>query len=188
MKRFVIIAAVFVLVTTVAHAQWVIDEDFESGVMPSGWSAIDANDDGAQFNPLERTTHAHSGDWVMFVDCYTNDGDDWLILPQVTPNSNDVFSFFARAWYGTEILEVRLSTSGDSDDDFDVVLDEIIDLTDSYAEFIYDLSEYAGQDCYLAIRWIQDTYGVLIDDVKVGQTDVVPVTESTWGRVKDLYR
>ncbi|MCD4818733.1 MAG: T9SS type A sorting domain-containing protein, partial [Candidatus Cloacimonetes bacterium] len=64
---------------------------------------------------------------------------------------------------------VFLSTTGNAINDFDVTLENVTGLGASYVEFSYDLSAYAGQDIYLAIEWIQDTYAMLVDDVKIGQ-------------------
>lgn len=187
MKRFALIAIALVFVAASANAGWLINEDFEGGTLPSGWSQIDANEDDMYFYVLDRDTHSHSGTHFAFVDCYTNDGDDWLILPEITPAAGDSLSFFARAWYDVEDFEVRISTDGDSQGDFDTVIDSVDDVGDSYVRYAYDLSAYAGQSCYIAIRWIQDTYGILIDDVMVGQAEV-PVDETSWSRVKALYR
>ncbi|MCD4818463.1 MAG: T9SS type A sorting domain-containing protein, partial [Candidatus Cloacimonetes bacterium] len=66
---------------------------------------------------------------------------------------------------------VFLSTTGNAINDFDVTLENVIGLDASYVEFSYDLSAYAGQDIYLAIEWIQDTYAMVVDDVKVGQAE-----------------
>ena len=50
------------------------------------------------------------------------------------------------------------------------------------------MSPYAGQNCYLAIIFLVDTYGMLVDDVKVGQEPSTPTEESGWGAIKGLFR
>lgn len=151
------------------YAQWTINESFEGGTLPSSWTTYDINDDGTTFSVLDKSSHANTGSYICYVDCYDNDGDDWLITPQVSIHAGDVFNFFARAWYGTEDMEVMLSTTGNSVSNFNVTLGSISGLGSSYQEFNYDLSAYAGQDIYLAIHWTQDTYAIIVDDVKVGQ-------------------
>jgi hypothetical protein len=154
--------------SSTVFAQWTINESFESGSIPSGWTVYDNNNDGIQWGTLQHA-YAHSGDWLAFVDCYGSGGDDWLITPQVTINNGDIFTFFARAWYGTENMKVLLSTTGKRIRDFKVTLDNVTGLGSSYQEFTYDLSGYEGQQVYLAIQWLQDTYSLVVDDIKVGQ-------------------
>ena len=47
----------------------------------------------------------------------------------------------------------------------------MVGVDDNFVEYTYDLSTYAGQNIYLAIQCTQDTYGFVVDDVKVGQPE-----------------
>ena len=173
--KTVLLLAVMLFIATSAFAQWTIDEGFEGGIIPAGWTIYDVNNDGHEWFAYESASHAHSGDWSAAVDCMESDGNDWLVTPQVTIQSGDSFIFFARAWYGSEDFNVKLSTTGNAINDFDVTLDNVTGITTDYVEYSYDLSAYAGSDIYLAIQWIQDTYAMLVDDVKVGQAESVDV-------------
>jgi hypothetical protein len=155
--------------TTLSYAQWSIDEGFEGGIIPADWTIYDVNGDGDQWFALEYPSHAHTGDWMAAVSCMQGDGHDWLITPQVTIQPGDAFIFYARAWYGTEDMNVKLSTTGNAISNFDVTLENVSGMGTDYVEYSYDLSTYAGQSIYLAIEWIEDTYGMVVDDVKVGQ-------------------
>jgi len=170
-KKIISLIAIMLLTVTLALGQWNIDEGFEGGIIPADWTIYDVNGDGLQWIAYESTNHAHSGDWMAAVECMNNDGEDWLITPVVTIQDGDSFIFFARAWYGTEDFNVKLSTTGNAIGDFDITLDNITGLGDDYVEYSYDLSSYAGSDIYLAIEWIQDMYALVIDDVKVGQAE-----------------
>ncbi|MDD2528263.1 MAG: choice-of-anchor J domain-containing protein [Lentimicrobiaceae bacterium] len=154
--------------STVVYAQWTINEGFEGGSIPAGWTIYDVNNDGEQWGTLQHA-YAHSGNWLATVQCFGSNGEDWLITPQVTINNGDVFTFFARAWYGTENMKVRLSTTGKQINNFNVTLENVNGLGNSYQEFTYDLSAYQGQQIYLAIQWLQNTYSLVVDDIKVGQ-------------------
>jgi len=165
----IIIMMIIMLSTTFSYAQWSIDEGFEGGIIPADWTIYDVNGDGNQWYALEYTSHAHTGDWMAAVSCMQGDGHDWLITPQVTIQSGDEFIFYASAWYDTEDMNVKLSTTGNAIGDFNVTLESVTGLGDSYVEFAYDLSSYAGQSIYLAIEWIEDTNGFVVDDVLVGQ-------------------
>ncbi|MGE5382962.1 MAG: InlB B-repeat-containing protein [Omnitrophica WOR_2 bacterium] len=158
-----------ILNVTNSYGQWIINESFESGVLPAGWVTYDVNNDGSRFRAFNKPTHAHSGNYICFVDCYDNDGNDWLVLPQTAIQAGDIFNFFARAWYGTEDMQVKLSTTGNAIANFNITLANISGIGSSYQEFNYDLSPWANQNVYLAIHWTQNTYGFIVDDVKVGQ-------------------
>lgn len=147
-------------------AQWVINEGFEQASLPSGWSTIDANNDGETWISLQHA-NAYLGNRMAFVQSYNNDGNDWLITPQIAVGQNFNFSFFARAWTGTEKMYVMISTSGNAANNF-TPLAQVTDLGSSYQEFSYDLSAYSGQNIYLAIHWVQDTYAMMVDEFKVG--------------------
>ncbi|MCD4732289.1 MAG: choice-of-anchor J domain-containing protein, partial [Bacteroidales bacterium] len=167
--KTIIIMMIIMFSATLSYAQWQIDEGFEGGIIPADWTIYDVNGDGDEWFALEYTSHAHTGDWMAAVECYSGNGHDWLITPQVTIQSGDAFIFYARAWISTEDMNVKLSTTGNAIGNFNVTLENITGLGDSYVEYSYDLSAYAGQSIYLAIEWIQDTYGMVVDDVKVGQ-------------------
>ena len=149
--------------------QWQIEEGFESGTIPAEWTIYDVNNDGSQWRAYENSDKAHSGDWSAFVDCYTSDGEDWLVTPAVTVQAGDSFIFYARSWASTEDFNVKLSTSGNAISNFNHTLESVTGVGNDYVEYSYDLGSYAGTTIYLAIEWLQDTYGMLIDDVKVGQ-------------------
>lgn len=170
-KNVISLIAIMLLSVTMAFGQWNIDEGFEGGIIPADWTIYDVNGDGYEWVAYENVSAAHSGDWVAAVECFDNDGHDWLVTPQVTIQSGDSFIFFAKAWYGTENFNVKLSTTGNAIGNFDVTLESIVGVGDEYVEYSYDLSSYAGSDIYLAIEWIQDTYALVVDDIKVGQAE-----------------
>ncbi len=187
MKGIVLLLAVVLVAAPAAVANWAVDEGFEGGSIPGDWTVIDYDGDGLHWFAFEHA-NAHSGSWFATVEAYSsNDGDDWLITPQVAVSSGDVFEFYARAWYGTENFEVRLSTSGPAVGDFDYLLDSVTGLGAAYVRYEYDLTPYAGQNCYLTVRFMVDTYALLVDDVRVGQ-DVSPVEETSWAMIKAMYR
>ncbi len=170
-KNVILLIAIMMLSVTMVWGQWNIDEGFEGGIIPADWTVYDVNGDGEEWSAFENTSQAHSGDWVAAVACYESNGEDWLVTPQVAIQSGDSFIFFAKAWAGTEDFNVKLSTSGNAIADFNITLESIVGIGDEYVEYSYDLSSYAGSNIYLAIEWIQDTYCLVVDDVKVGQAE-----------------
>ncbi|MCK4510410.1 choice-of-anchor J domain-containing protein, partial [bacterium] len=159
MRTAMLALVVFLVAATTATADWVIEEGFEGGTIPAGWTVVDSDNDGRTWRALEHD-YAHTGAWMAVTDCYESGGEDWLITPQVAVAAGDTFAFYARAWYGTEDFEVRLSTQTTSINDFDYVLDTVTGAGTAYVRYSYDLSAYAGENCYLAIRWQQDVFGM----------------------------
>jgi hypothetical protein len=170
--RRLTIALMVYLVGFNANAQWKLNEGFEGGTIPSSWTIHDANGDNILWRAFEHA-NAHTGNWFAFVDCYTNNGNDWLVTPQLLVDEGDILTFYTRAWFGTEDLNVMLSTSGTAIADFSVTLEAISGIGSTWTQYTYDLSAYDGQSIHLAFHWVQDTYGILVDDVMVGQPEPV---------------
>ncbi|MCD4797348.1 MAG: choice-of-anchor J domain-containing protein, partial [Candidatus Cloacimonetes bacterium] len=170
-RNVIMLIAIMLLSVTTAFGQWNIDEGFEGGIIPADWTIYDVDGDGEEWVAYENNSAAHSGNWMAKVECSGSGGHDWLITPQVAILSGDSFIFFARAWYSTEDFNVKLSTTGNAINDFNVTLESIVGAGDEYVEYSYDLSSYAGSNIYLGIEWFQDAYALVVDDVKVGQAE-----------------
>lgn len=156
-----------------ARAQWILNEGFEGGAIPSDWTVLDVNNDNLKWRAYNYGANAYSGNWVVMVDSYTANNNDWLITPQLSITEGDVFTFYARAWFGTENLNVKLSTTGNAVANFNVTLQAITGLGTGWTQYTYDLGDYAGQQVYLAFHWVRNTYGIVVDDIKVGQPEAV---------------
>lgn len=103
--------------------------------------------------------------------------DNWIISEKMTATSESNFRFYARNWesinsvlpWNKPFLEVLVSTKGNTDTaDFETVMDSY-ELpyydTVAYNEFNVDLSAYAGQDIYIALRhYGTDCLAAFFDD------------------------
>lgn len=164
-----VITLVLLMVTWSLSAQWHIDEGFEGiSTLPAGWSFID-DGDGMTWRNLSHT-NAHSGQRAAFVDNYLpNQNADWLITPQLLISEGDSLSFYTRAWVGNEDLKVYISTTGSAANHFNTQLIHLQGLGTTYQYASVSLNQYAGMQVYLGFFWQCDTYGILVDDVKIGQ-------------------
>ncbi len=162
--------SLLLLAAVMLCAQWHIDEGFEGiTTLPAGWQFVD-DGDGMTWRILNNANYAHSGSKAVFVDNYLpNQNADWLITPQIPVVTGDSLVFYVRSWYGTENLQVRLSTTGTSTGNFNTQLANIQNISTTYQQVIIDLSSYAGQNVYVAFFWQCNTYGIVIDDVRIGQ-------------------
>ena len=159
-------------------AQWHVDEGFEGGLgnLPTGWSYHD-DGDGMHWRVINNVGYPHSGANAAFCDNYMpHQNADWLITPQVTIAAGDSLIFFTRSWFSTEDLKVYVSTTGTAIANFNQQILNLQDIGNAYQRVTYDLSSYAVQSIYIGFLWNCENYGILIDDVKIGQP-IVAVTE-----------
>ena len=185
MKKFIMFFAIMLFTASLVFGVWHIDEGFESGSIPGDWTIIDADGGWGTWGTWSTVIPPHGGAWfAMTGENYDWDGNDWLVTPQVTIESGDFFTFWARAWNNTEDFNVKLSTDGTSIGDFDVTLESVSNVGETWTEYTYDLSGYAGQQIYLAIEWLQDSYILCVDDVTVGQEAAVPVVLSSFTAIQ----
>ncbi|MGB3939781.1 MAG: choice-of-anchor J domain-containing protein, partial [Candidatus Cloacimonas acidaminovorans] len=157
-----------------AFGQWHIDEDFEGiTTLPAGWITYD-DGDGMTWRNLENASHAHSGTRFAFADNYfPNQNCDWLITPQLHIANGDSLKFYTRAWFDTENLQVYVSTTGNAISNFNTQILNLQGLGTTFQYASYNLSAYAGQNIYIGFKWQCVTYGIIVDDVKIGQPVIV---------------
>lgn len=114
---------------------------------------------------------------AMGADADNVEADNWLISEQLTATAESKFRFYARDWEsilsilpGDEpFLEVLVSTKGNTDTaDFETVMAKTevpYYNEENYNEYTVDLSKYAGQKIYIAVRQTGiNFYAVFLDD------------------------
>ncbi len=116
---------------------------------------------------------AHGGN--SFGACFaatTAPNNDWFILPAITINNGDVFSFWAKEYTDSypEAFKVGIYRGNGA---FSSYLagsaSSSITPTTTWTEYSYDLSAYAGQTIQLAIQCVSnDAFIFCIDDIFVG--------------------
>ncbi len=176
MKKLMILIILAALAAALP-AVWLINEDFESGVMPANWTVYDQDGDGRVWRVINFPSQAHSGSKIVMCDNYLpHVNNDWLVTQPLTITAGDSLHFWARAWVSTENFKVRLSTTGNLISNFTTTLLNITDIGTTYQNYHINLSSYAGQTVYLAFYWQCDNYGMVLDDIKVGQAaGILPV-------------
>lgn len=115
----------------------------------------------------------------------TGPDNSWLVTPQLSIGENMVFKFMGKsitANYGLERFNVYVSTTGNAISDF-VKISEgtYLEAPVAWTEYSYDLSDYAGEDVYLAIQCVSnDAFMLMVDDVFIG-TPEAPLTKTFTG-------
>ncbi|MDN5354925.1 MAG: hypothetical protein PWQ09_1681 [Candidatus Cloacimonadota bacterium] len=169
MKRIILVLGLLLCITAI-YADWQLETSFEAGEFPAGWLAYDEDGDDHIWQVYENTEYAYEGNYAAFVDNYLpNENEDWLVTPALSISSGDSLKFFTRSWYSTENLEVKISTASNNVEDFDDTILTLENIDEEYSEYTVALNEYADQDVYLAFYWECNSYGILLDNVKVGQ-------------------
>ena len=162
-------------------APYNVDElfyDFADSTL-SDLTLIDANHDGYNFRVYPYGGYG-SGNCLRS-DSWLGGGagalnpDNFLVMPRVTATENTVFSFMAvdsdmpGIAPDPEHFGVAVSTTGNTDPaDFTMVQEW--NSTGTYTEYSVDLSAYAGQQIYIALRHFNttgETYFLYVDDLKL---------------------
>lgn len=142
--------------------------DFSTDPFNNGWTAIDADGDGLNWEYDDRDGFMTSYSYYDREDIYA---DNYLVSPQIMVNESTLLSFKAYVTYDRvpETFKVLLSTSNKNVEDFTETLGQgeySIDNEDAET-FTIDLSEFAGQNVYVAF------YHYLADDARAGSEQLI---------------
>jgi len=177
-----------------AYAEEVMFDDFEYGLaawtvytqgeapQANGWYACTASN---QFDAHSGSKFASAWSW------YNNtayNADNWLITPKIDLQGTIKFWVLTnKKW--PDSYAVLLSTTGNAIEDFTVTLKAMAagPTTDEWTEVSIDLSDYTGQQGYIAIRHVSnndnylfiDDAGIYINETPAGEWQTVTVTEPT---------
>jgi hypothetical protein len=139
---------------------------------------IDANNDGQNFRIYPYGGYGGGiglRSWSWMTGYNNLNPDNFIVTPRLTATANTRFSFVAcdadmpGIAPDPEHFGVAVSTSGNTNPaDFTMVQEW--NSTGSYTEYSVDLSAYAGQQIYIAIRHFNttgETYYLCVDNIKV---------------------
>lgn len=125
-------------------------EDFTNG-LPSDWTTIDNDGDGYNWSKQSfEPSCISSASFINNVGVLTP--DNWLITPKIVLNGQLSFDAWGQdSGDYAEVFRVYVSTTGTSVSDFTSISDDIT-TTNNQTPYTFDLSSYAGQEGYIAIR------------------------------------
>lgn len=148
---------------------WTIYTDGEYVSGKEGWYTINPTS-GLSFAAHSDTYAASSWSW----NNVAYNADNWLITPQVELGGKLKFWVRTLGSY-PDSYEVLLSTASNDEGDFDVTLQAMAPAptTDNWERVEIDLSNYAGQQGYIAIHHVDyDMNYLLIDDFGIYEADI----------------
>ena len=167
------------------YRKMILLEGFEScsqGQLPAGWTALDADGDGHSWIAWDysKDPYDENGNRISFdrknveSASWIEEGaltpDNWLISPQVPLKGK--LSLWAKGVdpaYADEPFAIYLSTTGKDVADFTTVLIPETVAQGVFTEYTADLSAYAGQVGYIAIRHfnVTDMYRLGVDNITI---------------------
>jgi hypothetical protein len=160
-------------------------ESFEGDEFPPvGWSMINADGDGYNWNRVEAPAYpAYAGDFSASSESYNNDvgpltPDNYLVTPQrnITADNSEI-SWQVAAQdpiWPSENYGLYISTTGNEEADFTTELFVEVLTTNVWEGRMVDLSAYIGMDVFLAFRHYNssDWFSMKIDNVILPGTAV----------------
>ena len=188
MKRIITLALLFCTCIFATQAQTILmSEGFEDG-LPETWNNIDQDGDGFSWEILtidEDEITAHTGNGCITSVSFDNEEfeplnpNNYLVTPPITiPDNRTAANMPMLSWWGAaqdpeypaDYYEIRISTSGNSADDFtaSAVYAEILS-TDEWSMHTLDLRNYIGQTIYIAFIHTNcsDEFMMKLDDIVV---------------------
>ena len=165
---------------------WDFEEDFDEGRLLD-WTLIDADGDAHNWQlPSEGGMGFGNSNGMMVSYSYDNAStspltpNNFLVSPRVTLPENAVMLFYASAMdeaYPAEHFGVAISTTVNDDPSAFTLLQEWTlsakgdeNRQGGWHRYTVDLSTYAGQEVYLAIRHFNSTdkFAMCVDEIFVG--------------------
>ncbi len=164
------------------NSSYTVDEifyDFADSTF-SDLTLIDANHDGYNFRiyPYYGVGSGNclkSDSYIGGANPQSLNPDNFVVLPRLTASEHTMFSFMAHdsdmpgVAPDPEHFGVAVSTSGNTNPaDFTMVQEW--NSIGTYTEYTADLSAYAGQQIYVAIRHFNttgETYFLIVDNIKI---------------------
>ncbi len=102
--------------------------------------------------------------------------NSWLITPQIMVDTNKVFSFWAKSVsddYSFDKFKILISTTSNSKEEFYELISDEIFTNEKWSEYIFDLSDFEGQNIYIAIQVVsENSFCLLLDDFLISERKI----------------
>lgn len=180
MKKIFTLTLVFLAMMFGVNAQYLLQEGFETGTLPTGWTTVDNDGDGYTWDAsflYQNEGAAHAGDGMIASASYINNlgaltPDNWLISPAVNLTANSNLTFWVKGQDGSYFAEnysVYVATSNTVAAFTATTAVLTGTTTNAWEQKTVDLSSYTGQTVYIAFRHhdITDMYWLDLDDVEI---------------------
>ncbi len=183
------------MLTFGAKAQMpVLTESFEGTAIPTGWTTIDADNDGHGWenNSLQNDLPSgHTGTGAVVSYSFDNASglaltpNNWLVSPAVslTGTSSLSFWFVVAQSYPADHFGVYVSTTSATDTSAFTLVYQYTPTSANgdWTQQTIDLTAYAGNTVYIAFRHFNctDMFLLALDDITVSTTTTTPMIATT---------
>ena len=118
MKKLLLMTALVVAVFAAGAQNIIFSEDFETGTLPAGWTLIDADGNGQNWELMDQG-YGNDYDGYSFASypMGSSANDNWMVTPAIslgTASSLSFFrmtGFFTQAHYGVYVSTTSASAS-----------------------------------------------------------------------------
>lgn len=197
MKKIIIL---FTLITTVSYnlfAQTLLLENFDSGTIPVGWSIVDYDGDEHCWHISTTQNYPHPENTFITSESYLPNGafagealtpDNWMITPAIEISSGTHLSFSVNGQnpaFPVEIYSIYVASTNSIDSFLSTTAIFTDTATAFWTQRDIDLSNYAGQNIYIAFRHYNssDQSSLNLDDIIVFAQPTNPLIESHVGEL-----
>ena len=168
-----------------AGAQSIIfSEDFETGTPPAGWTLIDADGNGQNWE-LWDEGYGNDYDGYSFASypMGSSTNDNWMVTPAISLGTASSLSFFRKTGFFTQAhYGVYVSTTSATDITSFTLLQEETPSYYAWSQITVDLNAYSDQTVYIAFRHFDNSNApIQIDNIEVTSTMSAPVITTTPG-------
>ena len=180
MKKIFTLTLVFLAMMFGVNAQYLLQEGFETGTLPTGWTTVDNDGDSYTWDAsflYQSAGAAHTGDGMIASASYINNlgpltPDNWLISPAINLTAAANLTFWVKgqdASYASENYSIYVATSNTVAAFTATTAVLTGTTTGAWEQKTVNLSSFVGQTIYIAFRHhnTTDMYWLDLDDVEV---------------------
>ena len=180
MKKIFTLTLVFLAMMFSVNAQYLLQEGFETGTLPTGWTVVDNDGDSYTWDAsflYQSEGAAHTGDGMIASASYINNlgaltPDNWLISPAINMTAAADLTFWVKgqdASYASENYSVYVATSNTVAAFTATTAVLTGTTTGAWEQKTVNLSNFVGQTIYIAFRHhnTTDMYWLDLDDVEI---------------------
>lgn len=171
---------------TISNYPWA--ESFENDFPGNDWAVYDMNNDFLSWMHFDSQMYAHAG--LKSAVCLSKDEtnpsfqpNDWLISPRISINQDSLKLMYwvaaSSPTFFNEHYAVYISNNGSLPENFSTPAFEETLTSNQYVQRMIDLSQYNGQNIYVAFRHFNTINQLMLrlDDIKIqtstGSQDII---------------
>ena len=184
MKKLLLMTALVVAVFAAGAQNIIFSEDFETGTPPAGWTLIDADGNGQNWELMDQG-YGNDYDGYSFASypMGSSANDNWMVTPAISLGTASSLSFFRMTGFFTQAhYGVYVSTTSATDITSFTLLQEETPSYYAWSQITVDLNAYSDQTVYIAFRHFDNSSApIMIDNIEVTSTMSASVITATPG-------